>query len=419
MLNKLNNSNKNIVILVGGTLTAQLITIFLTPVLSRIYRPEDFGIFAIFFSITGIISIMIGGRYEVAIVQPKKDNEAMSLASISFTLMFLSTILLTLIFYLIDGDIFLQNNFDKKIFLFIPLMSLLIGIFNVLNIINTRFQNYKSISFAKILRAIFQNIIPIILSFLKVSTFNILIGYLGGFIVTYIALIKKNFFDKDILSAISKKNFLLNLNKYKIFPLYNAPSSIANKITHNLPFIFILFIGGEAINGLYFLAARLISIPTTLIGESFSQVFYRDVSEMINKNYKIMAFLKDSTKKLFFMAFPIFISIFFLSPKFFPLFLGEEWKESGLIAQYLAFIFLIQFIVSSVSQLLSIKKFVLKGALWKYGYLISSITLYSSAYFLKIDFYTFLYLLVIHEYILYSIYFMLIYNAAIEHDSTI
>ena len=102
MLNKLNNSNKNIVILVGGTLTAQLITIFLTPVLSRIYRPEDFGIFAIFFSMTGIISIMIGGRYEVAIVQPKKDNEAMSLASISFTLMFLSTILLTLIFYLID-----------------------------------------------------------------------------------------------------------------------------------------------------------------------------------------------------------------------------------------------------------------------------------------------------------------------------
>ena len=129
--------------------------------------------------------------------------------------------------------------------------------------------------------------------------------------------------------------------------------------------------------------------------------------------------MKDSTKKLFLIAFPIFISIFFLSPKFFPLFLGEEWKESGLIAQYLAFIFLIQFIVSSVSQLLSIKKFVLKGALWKYGYLISSIALYSSAYFLKIDFYTFLFLLVIHEYILYSIYFMLIYNAAIEHDSAI
>ena len=418
MLNKLNNSNKNIVILVGGTLTAQLITIFLTPVLSRIYKPEDFGIFAIFFSITGIISIMIGGRYEVAIVQPEKDNEAMSLASISFALMFLSTILLTLIFYLVEEDIFLQNNLDKKIFLFIPLMSLLIGVFNILNIINTRFQNYKSISFAKILRALFQNLIPIILSFFKVSTLNILVGYLGGFLATYITLIKKNFFDKNILSDISKKNFLLNLNKYKVFPLYNAPSSIANKITHNLPFIFILFIGGEAINGLYFLAARLISIPTTLIGESFSQVFYRDISEKINKNYKIMAFLKNSIKKLFLWHF-LFLFPYFLSPQFFPLFLGEEWKESGLIAQYLAFIFLIQFTVSSVSQLLSIKKFVLKGALWKYGYLISSIVLYSSAYYLEIDFYTFLFLLVIHEYILYSIYFILIYNAAIEHDSAI
>ena len=148
---------------------------------------------------------MIGGRYEVAIVQPEKDNEAMSLASISFALMFLSTILLTLIFYLVEEDIFLQNNLDKKIFLFIPLMSLLIGVFNILNIINTRFQNYKSISFAKILRALFQNLIPIILSFFKVSTLNILVGYLGGFLATYITLIKKNFFDKNILSDISKK----------------------------------------------------------------------------------------------------------------------------------------------------------------------------------------------------------------------
>ncbi len=419
MLDKANNLNKNIAILVGGTFTAQLITIFLTPVLSRIYKPEDFGIFAIFFSITGIISIMIGGRYEVAIVQPKNDNEAMSLVSISSALMFLSTIFLTLIFYLIDGDIFSRNNLDKTIFLFIPLMSLLIGIFNILNILNTRFENYKSISIAKILRAIFQNIIPIILSFFTIHTLNILIGYLGGFIATYITLIKKEFLDKKILSGISKKTILLNVNKYKVFPLFNAPSSIANKITHNLPFIFILFIGGEAINGLYFLAARLISIPTTLIGESFSQVFYRDISRKINENNKILPFLKDSIKKLFFLAFPIFIAIFFLSPKFFPLFLGDEWRESGYIAQYLGFIFLIQFIVSSVSQLLSIKKFVLKGALWKYIYLISSIALYFCAYFFEIDFYTFLTLLVIHEYILYSIYFLLIYNAAYEHDSAL
>tara|TARA_Y100000590_G_scaffold442296_1_gene570240 strand:- start:4888 stop:6147 length:1260 start_codon:yes stop_codon:yes gene_type:complete len=416
MLNKFNNSDKKVAILVGGTTLAQLITIFLTPILSRIYRPEDFGLFAIFFSITGILSIIIGGRYEVAIVQPKKNSEAIILALISFALMLLLTIILTFILFLTYENIFISQGINKKLFLFIPIMSFFIGLFNILNILNTRFENYKSISIAKILRSIFQNSIPIFLSFFSINAINILIGYFGGFIATYFSLVKKNFFKKNRISKFSKENFFYNLKKYKVFPLYNAPASIANKITHQLPFIFILFIGGEAINGLYFLAARLISIPTALIGESFSQVFYRDVSAKINQNSKILPLLKNSIKKLFLIAFPVFILIFFLSPTFFPLFLGEEWTDSGIIAQYLGFIFLIQFVVSTVSQLLSIKKFVFRGAFWKYLYLITSLILYSFSYYLNIDFYTFLLFLVIHEYILYSIYLYLIYEAAVNHD---
>ena len=40
-------SDKKIGILILGTFVAQLITIGVTPILSRIYSPEDFGIFAI------------------------------------------------------------------------------------------------------------------------------------------------------------------------------------------------------------------------------------------------------------------------------------------------------------------------------------------------------------------------------------
>ena len=88
--NYLNNSDKKIAILVTGTLVAQLITILLTPLLSRIYSPSDFGLFAIFFSTTGILSSIIGGRYEIAIVQPKKMSESMTLAFISLSIMLLS-----------------------------------------------------------------------------------------------------------------------------------------------------------------------------------------------------------------------------------------------------------------------------------------------------------------------------------------
>ena len=68
-----------VAILIFGTAIAQLITIGFTPILSRIYTPEDFGVFAIIFSISSILSSIIGGRYEIAIVQPKEKFESLNL----------------------------------------------------------------------------------------------------------------------------------------------------------------------------------------------------------------------------------------------------------------------------------------------------------------------------------------------------
>ena len=415
--NYLDSSDKKVTILVIGTLIAQLITILLTPLLSRIYSPEDFGLFAIFFSITGILSTIIGGRYEIAIVQPKKMSESMTLAFISLSIMLLSTISLTLFYFLFKEKIFQLTNVDSNFLILIPLLTFFIGLFNILDMLNTRLENYNSISIAKILRSLAQNVTPIALAYISTNFINLLVGYLSGFIITYTTLIKKIFFKKENLKDISIEKSFSILKKYKVFPLYNAPSSFANTVTHQLPFIFIFYIGGEAMNGLYFLAARLISIPTTLIGVSFGQVFYRQIIFNINNKIKLMPLLNKSVRKLFFIAFPCFLLIFFLSPKLFPLILGNKWTQSGIIAQYLGCIFLIQFIVSTVSQVISIEKYVLRGAKWKYGYFFSSILFYSMSYFAKIDFYTFLLFLVIHEYILYSIYFYIILKSVKENDA--
>ena len=121
-------------------------------------------------------------------------------------------------------------------------------------------------------------------------------------------------------------------------------------------------------------------------------------------------------KKTIFSCGAIFILIYFLSPTIFPFIFGEEWKESGNIAQYLGCIFLIQFVVSTLSQILLIKNFIKRGSFWKYLYFLTSIILYSFAYFYKMEFYTFLTFLVIHEYILYLIYFYFIFISVKEND---
>ena len=216
---------------------------------------------------------------------------------------------------------------------------------------------------------------------------------------------------------ILRQKIFFYTKEYKDFPLLSAPASLVDTISQQLPFIFIYYIGGEAVNGFYFLASRIISIPVTLIGVSFGQVFYKEVTSRLNNKTRLMPLLIDSIKKLLIVSIPFFLLIFFLSPYAFPILFGQEWVEAGKIAQYLGCIFVIKFVVSTTSHILSIKEYLYRGSFWKYIYFLTSIFLYYFSYLYQIEFYKFLTLLVIHEYLLYSIYFYLIFISVKENDN--
>ena len=78
--------------------------------------------------------------------------------------------------------------------------------------------------------------------------------------------------------------------------------------------------------------------------------------------------------------------------------------------------FLIQFPVSTLSNILSLKEFVKRSTAWKILYFSSSLILYLLTITLNIDFYLFLKLYVIHEYCLYLIYMILIIKSVKQMD---
>ena len=74
---------KSILTLVTGSSIAQAITLLVTPILSRIYSPADFGVFTFFMAIVGAFALIATLRYEIAIMLPKKDQEAVNIVSLS------------------------------------------------------------------------------------------------------------------------------------------------------------------------------------------------------------------------------------------------------------------------------------------------------------------------------------------------
>ena len=73
--------SQNVLTLMTGTTLAQAIPIIISPILTRIYTPEDFGLLALFLSITNIIGSVANGRYELAIMLPKKNDNAINTAA--------------------------------------------------------------------------------------------------------------------------------------------------------------------------------------------------------------------------------------------------------------------------------------------------------------------------------------------------
>ena len=68
----------------SGTVIAQVIGLLITPILTRLYAADAFGEMALFMSISSIIGVVACLKYELAIVIPKEDDEAVAVLSVSF-----------------------------------------------------------------------------------------------------------------------------------------------------------------------------------------------------------------------------------------------------------------------------------------------------------------------------------------------
>jgi lipopolysaccharide exporter len=90
---KKNDFAVNVLKLISGTALGQMITVLVSPLLARIYAPEDFGLLAVYISIASILSVIISLRYETAVVLPEDDNQAMDLVLLASLVAFVFSIL--------------------------------------------------------------------------------------------------------------------------------------------------------------------------------------------------------------------------------------------------------------------------------------------------------------------------------------
>ncbi|NOR87810.1 MAG: oligosaccharide flippase family protein, partial [Bacteroidales bacterium] len=139
---------KNFIALFTGSTLAQVIPFLLAPILSRIFQAEDYAIYGLYISILEVLAIIIAGRYELTIVLPKENRDAIHLAAGALMIaIVLSIIVFILSFFFNDSlSIWLKNPSLADYLYLLPLSLLFYAITRILNNYLIRKKEFKTIA---------------------------------------------------------------------------------------------------------------------------------------------------------------------------------------------------------------------------------------------------------------------------------
>jgi lipopolysaccharide exporter len=352
--------SRNVLTLVTGTTLAQIITILFTPLITRLYGPEAFGLLAIFTSITGILGVIMCLRYELAIMLPKTDEEAANIFGLCIFFVFVISILSVPALILSETSLEgLLNASQLGPFLWlVPPMIFLSGLFLALNYWNTRTKQLLRLAIAQVMRSCSSTGTQIGLGFTGYASGGMLIGatiigQLAATVVLGTQILRDHlhYFRQHISIKGIKEVFF----RYNNFPKYDIWSALLNTISGTLPVFILSIYFSTTILGYYSLGLMVLQLPLFLIGNAIGQVFFQRAAETKNISQKKLSETVESIlKPLIFLSFFPMVVLILIGPALFGIVFGGAWLEAGNYARYLSIWMFVNFIASPINSLLSV-----------------------------------------------------------------
>lgn len=341
---------KNVLTLISGTTIAQIISIGISPILSRIYSLEEFGMFASFSALVGLVSLLVGARYEGAILLPKKNSDAANLLVLSLFFNVVISVLFLIIVYIYS--FFTVENHEIKWldwYYLAPIFTMFTGFAQSINNWFNRRKDYTKIVYYRVfnsalnsggsLALAFQELNGLILSLILSAVFSISV---------FVKKLRKDF--NEFRSSISIGRMKELAIVYKRFPLTNSIQSLSDALQIYGIVYFIDHFFGKVILGVYSFSMRVLQVPMNFIGGALSQVFYQQASDTYNVGGDLQLLIRSTIKKSVIIAIPILLILLFLGPQIFAFVFGENFYDAGVYAQILAPWILIDFVRAPLSQ---------------------------------------------------------------------
>lgn len=355
---RLSSNKRSVLSIFSGIAAGQLLALVTAPLLSRLYSPTDFGVFATCSALIFTIGTIAALRFEFAVPLPALDRDAYALVALGAIAASLVGLLCTIVIALGGSSIARalgQPNLMPWLWL-VPPSATAMSYYIVLNQLAIRQRRFATIG----RRSLFQSVTIVVAQIGGGLTGfrpgGLVAGFGLGQLVSAASLLAGSGLCGETARDGRKPAVLRRMaHRYRRFPLILGPYGFLNVLGLQLPVILIgAWYGGQVVGWLG-LTQRVLALPVALIGTAVAHVYLSEVARAARESLQ-------SALQLFYRAsmglaaagLSLLVLLLIFGPHLFSWVFGDEWLRSGQYSQALAIGLAVQMVAVPLSQTLTV-----------------------------------------------------------------
>lgn len=337
---------RNVAVVASGTAAAQAITIAFSPIITRLYGPEAFGILGMFTAVVMVIAPIASLAYEHAIVLPASDSEARLVFRLAISIGAGVSAICVVVFGTFHQQIgkVLGFGIATSYLILVPLVVFFAACAQVLQQWLVRMKRFRSIARIEVAYSaslgVSKSAFGLIAATAPMLVVLSTIGYALRAALLWLAARRTLTDQRGPLSPAQRLTAKASLREvafsFHDFPFYRAPQLLLASISQGIPTMLLAALFGPSASGFYALSVRVLMSPVLLISDSVGKVFLPRIAEAARRGEKPRSLMLKVTGGLALIGLLPFGVVIAFGPLLFGVVFGAEWVVAGQYARWLA-----------------------------------------------------------------------------------
>lgn len=355
---------KNVSIMLGGAAGGQLVSVLLSPVLTRLYSPQQFGILSVYSAALAILVVIASLRYEMALPLARTDEDAVNLMMVCLCALAATTTVVGL-------AVGLPSAHRIEAWWPSPLFSERSGIYRILLVLGyvwlggyfialyaaTRAGAFPAIAKTRLGQGVVGPLAQIGLGLLGAGAPGLLLGFIAGQSAGTIGLFHHVATERrSVRARLSWRRMRELAGRYRRFPLVSSWAALIDALgSSQLLYLLISLQYSARIAGFIFLVERVVSRPLAIVGTSILQVFVGEAGETVASDpHRLKKRFHQVIVRQFCLAAVWVLVANMAGALLFPTLFGREWEEGVIYLRAMSLGYLAQALVQPVFHTLQI-----------------------------------------------------------------